>query len=517
MSTTKKYRTQWQCDICNTAKFDTYDEALEHEQNCLGVNNGEALEHDEQNYEVIIDIGYEEGKILGFLLCYRNNNPSTIYLSPKSSVLTLSHYIKTSVARELLCLSTWDDIDDAFLHNLREFGQNNIPPVQARRGITPRYVKDINGDCLKAVLTGKIRPRHIIKTVQYNKNNMVCISDNHSSSDDLADILSCRESYPIKLTLQHVASSTKVSEPQQLNDISQLDLSNNILIDRIGWDRLLEGLIKLEHVTEIDLSNSNIGRDGCVALVSLLERDSSSLASLSLRQNQIDDECITLLCGGLQNNESLISLDIEHNPRITKAGWECLSALVCNTTDINSTYYSNHTLQSMGISLGDMVDNREDLPLDLLAVLNDVNINLDINENKTDAARCKLWNTHFEVGVFDLHQFLDMDIRIIPRVIAWLSIDDPDEEFACMTAIYHFIRNWDVPVLFGFPSAESLRIGKRMEELEKLVESLKKENRHVHELRVENEALRKEIQVLKNDESTTAGGSETLKRRRTNV
>ena len=78
---------------------------------------------------------------------------------------------------------------------------------------------------------------------------------------------------------------------------------------------------------------------------------------------------------------------------------------------------------------------------------------------------------------------------------------------SCAGQQYRFIRNWDVPVLFGFPSAESLRIGKRLEELEKLVESL----------RIENEELKEEMRVVKGctGNSNIADGSESLKRRRT--
>ena len=84
------------------------------------------------------------------------------------------------------------------LQNLREFGRKNILPFTSKKGVT--CIEDINGDCLKAVLTGKIRPWHSIKTIQYHKNNMICISDNPSSTEDVGDILSSRESYPSKLT-----------------------------------------------------------------------------------------------------------------------------------------------------------------------------------------------------------------------------------------------------------------------------------------------------------------------------
>ena len=38
-------------------------------------------------------------------------------------------------------------------------------------------METFNGDCLKAVLTGKITPELTIKKVKYCKNNMVCLVD----------------------------------------------------------------------------------------------------------------------------------------------------------------------------------------------------------------------------------------------------------------------------------------------------------------------------------------------------
>ena len=49
------------------------------------------------------------------------------------------------------------------------------------------------------------------------------------------------------------------------------------------------------------------------------------------------------------------------------------------------------------------------------------------------------------------------------------------------------LRNWDIPTLFGFPSAESLRIGSHVAELETLLEKYKAENL---ELRKENQSLK---------------------------
>jgi len=479
----EQYEQKCQCDICKTAIFDTYDEAMEHEQNC-----------------VVVSIRYEDGKNLGLTLVRnrKDDNPS-VSISPVSIIFTLANYINASVAKTLLCLNTWDDLDDSSIRNLREFGRKNIAYSVKSRDL----LVVINGDCLKAVLTGKIRQDLSIRKVKYSKNNMVCLVDNPSSLKEIIKIVNCRESYPIQLTLRSTTSGARTKQSARVR--SKLDLSNSILVQSIDWNRLTKRLYKLDHVTEIDLSNNNIGWGGCIALASLLKRNSSSLTKLCLRWNKINDECVTHLVSGLRDNTTLITLDLSHNFGITRTGWIRLLNLLCDTTSINHTYHSNHTLQELGDLTWVHMNSSQGIGW-LVQCLHEY---LDVNKKKgrshKNAARYKLWNRHFfdHRGVFDLRKFLDMDVQVIPHVLAWFANDFDERELLCRTAIYRFIRNWDVPVLFDFPSAESLRIGKRIEELEKLVVSL----------RIENKELKEEICT---GSSNTADGSESLKRRRNN-
>ena len=258
-------------------------------------------------------------------------------------------------------------------------------------------------------------------------------------------------------------------------------------------------------------------------LASLLGRGSSSLTKLCLKRNQIDDECVTSLVSGLRDNTTLITLDLSNNIGITHAGWKCLLDLVCDTTSINRTYHSNHTLQDVG-GIEKILNGEVDLcqvTAELRDNLEKLRDNLKVNKRQIHPdmplipARHKIWITHFEFQDSALTQFLDMDVQVIPHILAWFARDIDRIERWCRTVMYYFIRNWDVPVLFGFPSAESLRIGKRMKELEMLVEHLRKENKGVRD---ENKELMKEIQVLKGDnDGSIAVGPETLKRRRPNV
>ena len=67
----EQYEQKWQCDLCKTALFDTYDEAIEHEQNCG-----------------VINIRYEDGNNLGLtLVCNRKDDTRVFQYVPNQLYL----------------------------------------------------------------------------------------------------------------------------------------------------------------------------------------------------------------------------------------------------------------------------------------------------------------------------------------------------------------------------------------------------------------------------------------------
>ena len=125
--------------------------------------------------------------------------------------------------------------------------------------------------------------------------------------------------------------------------------------------------------------------------------------------------------------------------------------------------------------------------------VHEIGLMLSINRKQKAALR-KIRYAHFQGDSFDLQPFLDMDVKIMPALLVWLA-NNSSESCSCrLGKMYYFIQNWDVPVLFGFPSAESIRIGSRMSELEALVKKLRSENA---ESQAVNTQLKEEVQTLK--------------------
>jgi len=424
----------------------------------------------------------------------------------------------------------WSNMDNGVYESLVTFAKKSMP-AKVKAGASmlegildhqnnmPFIFDMVNSNILKAALMCKIRRGDIIKKLEYQEGDTRKIFLEGAMS--IKDLIRQRQYYPIKIILQHTVKplTLALNHEQQFN-IRGIRLDGSDLLQNVQWDtRLAHGLGLYHRLEILDLGRNNVGRDGCIMLAALLlNTDGLSLKVLSLVQSQIDDECITILCNGLQNNKTLTTLDLQGNNSITLDGWECLSDLVCNRTDINSTYQSNHTLESVG-KLDELINSSAtgtliDLTGGETGILVDLELHgalkclrkvLVLNKRRNEhsvhvVARQKIWCAHFKNRDFDLNPFLNVDVELMPHVLAWFANENQTTEdidnfgnhidyHFHWKALYYVIRNhWDIPVLFGFPSADRLRIT----ELERMNEKLKTEN---IELKEENEVLKVHLEV----------------------
>ncbi len=118
-------------------------------------------------------------------------------------------------------------------------------------------------------------------------------------------------------------------------------------------------LAKLPYLRTLRLNGNNINTNGCRELAKLLQRRDSSLRSLDLQNNKIDDEGVAILVGALQSDESLENLYLEGNEGISNQGLVMLLKLVNNISSIKATLQSNHTLRSLKV-------RRNNYPMSLL-------------------------------------------------------------------------------------------------------------------------------------------------------
>ena len=112
------------------------------------------------------------------------------------------------------------------------------------------------------------------------------------------------------------------------------------------------------------------------------------------------------LANALARNTKLGSLHLDDNDAITESGWEAFSQVMCDTSSINETYVSNHTLNCFGI--------------DTNVLSSDLNFYLELNENanKRQVAIQKILHHH---NHFDMKPLFPLDLKVLPVVIGWFG------------------------------------------------------------------------------------------------
>lgn len=175
----------------------------------------------------------------------------------------------------------------------------------------------------------------------------------------------------------------------------------------------------------LSLNYNRIGDTGCQALSTLLEDPSCNIQTLNLLHNQINNEGINNLVNSLSNNIKLKELKLGGNQMDNENEVkEAFVKLLCNTTSINATYSSNHTLTK--------------LPLPNFHMGNQLVVLLKLNKgtNKKYVAMIKILKYHPNIDMEQLFEWGPNDeknLMALPYVVAWF---DRAEEAAEMTRDY---------------------------------------------------------------------------------
>ena len=104
-----------------------------------------------------------------------------------------------------------------------------------------------------------------------------------------------------------------------------------------------------KYLTSLDLKDNNINVDGCRGLANALHQGGATLSTLWLQNNRIDDEGVEILVDALQNNTSLVNLDLRENNDISNQRKISLLKLVNDISSITATLQSNHTLACIAV------------------------------------------------------------------------------------------------------------------------------------------------------------------------
>ena len=119
-------------------------------------------------------------------------------------------------------------------------------------------------------------------------------------------------------------------------------------------------------LTRLHLSRNKISIDGCLEVAKLLQGRDAALKILDLDHNQIDDDGVEIMVNTLQQNKSLLWLDLRGNGGISDKGLLMLLKLVGDVSSIKATLQSNQTLVNIFVK---QYDYHPRVPLDTSATI----------------------------------------------------------------------------------------------------------------------------------------------------
>ena len=197
-------------------------------------------------------------------------------------------------------------------------------------------------------------------------------------------------------------------------------------------------------VTVFDIGgNPSITRDGWMAFLKSLKAPHSILESLDISYCEIDEESAIAIILALRNNVSLKTIYMMDENDFSDKMRTTLSGVLCDTSSIENTYFSNHSLRMLDVCL---VNEENDYDSDssfVGAVVNrlrqeDIKASLSMNKNddKTQVARQKILRHHFSGERRDISLFATMPETMLPFVTGWIGCDNIG-----FSLMYAFIRS----------------------------------------------------------------------------
>ena len=250
-------------------------------------------------------------------------------------------------------------------------------------------------------------------------------------------------------------------------ELQYLYISNNEINDE-GIEALVPALKNCCRLQSLNIcENPSITTRGWQSLATILEAPNFKLERLDISSNNVDDEAVASFVNALTRNHMMNTLDLDNNHSITAEGWEALLKLLCNTSSVNATFLSNHTLDY----LGDEVNDHEMLgPL----------LGLNGRDDKKEVAMIKILQCHED---FDMQPFFEWEFKVLPLVLNWLeraSVCDMPEDFEPnieerkLSTIYQFVRG--MPVLYV-----ETRLRKELEDIKAEESQMEDEQQKLHQ------------------------------------
>ena len=176
---------------------------------------------------------------------------------------------------------------------------------------------------------------------------------------------------------------------------------------------IIEAVRGHRKLSSVSLDSNGISNAGCDVLANFLIDPNCNLLHLDLGgRNDIDNDGVSTLANSLSNNTTMKQLYLRGNP-IDRRVDEVFSKVLCNTSNIDSIYSSNHTLEGLilGHPKGGLLDSV---------------LKMNRDTNKSHVAIKKILKYHPNMNMEPLFEWNmegegERDLKALPYVIAWFG------------------------------------------------------------------------------------------------
>ena len=177
----------------------------------------------------------------------------------------------------------------------------------------------------------------------------------------------------------------------------------------------------LPNLRELILNGNYIGREGCITISNLLQKEGSTLTEIFLIGNTgVEDEGMEILAISIKHNTTLKILHLSNSGN-TEKGCKVFLKLLVDISSIENTYNSNHTLTECSLTR----DNNEIQSL-INSVCNMNRINRNPGRAKviwsqlnslTRKRLCELQGIEYSTNKI----FADIEPVLLPRILALIG------------------------------------------------------------------------------------------------
>ena len=244
-----------------------------------------------------------------------------------------------------------------------------------------------------------------------------------------------------------------------LHSLKKLKLRKSIGDNTLQF--VVAAIANISALEVLDLSqNTSITAKGLSSLSSLLQSDKCCLRELVLHGMHIGDDGAAALAEALAGNKSLKGLKFYDSSTsdhvatgITATGSSAFTRLLCDTSSINNTYLSNHTLEWFDTSYADRMTKI------------DFDYYLSVNRKDRYAAMHKILKNYPE---FDMKPLFQWQLKFLPLIVAWIGLARAREDLMSLSgmaiwrersggsqrrelsAIYQFVRGLPLLTVAGW-------------------------------------------------------------------